>query len=67
MTEDWKWYSIIVYKQNDKICSKKCLTECEHIEFLLEITFDQTSQKEYKLHWFYGDNNPHFSPWPVHS
>ena len=56
------WYSIIVYKEGSRIISKKCSNKTEHIETLLELTFNPTN-KEYKLHWFSYDTSPKFSPW----
>lgn len=60
---DWEYYSTIVYVEKSKVKSRICKTESEHVEFMLELTFDSSNEKLYKGHWFYGNPVPQNSPW----
>jgi hypothetical protein len=57
---DWEYYSTIVYMEKNKVKAKICKTESDHLEFMLELTFDSTNEKLYKAHWFYGNTTPQF-------
>lgn len=63
MTREWEWYSRIVYVEHHKVKSLVCKTESEHLEFMLELTFNSSNEKIYKLHWFYGDSTPYRALW----